>query len=167
MGGIMIMLLVCNTVVAQNGVEICGSIRRTKAENTKGEPLYYDRFGNEYLESELLLPDPGGPTPTPPCNPNLKYFNLIFEVNISPAQKEVICKVFSDIEELIVPYNTDIKVNIEVQTREVLVLSEIPDPKKPDAIRPPIPLGWANSYWAEKHCGVVPSLVEYLFTYNN
>ncbi|MEM9884325.1 MAG: 3-coathanger stack domain-containing protein, partial [Bacteroidota bacterium] len=101
---------------------------------------YIDRFGNGYRKDDLAITKSSQ-------NCNSGFFNLIFLSNFTSSQEAVICNVFEDLSDIIIPRSPTPIVNITIE-KEAL-----------SAINPNI-IAVGSAYWQPEDCGIVYSRVE-------
>ncbi|MEN0050427.1 MAG: 3-coathanger stack domain-containing protein, partial [Bacteroidota bacterium] len=101
---------------------------------------YIDRFGNGYRKDELAITKSSH-------NCNSGFFNLVFLSSFTPSQEAVICSVFEDLSDIIIPRSPSPIVNITIE-KEAL-----------SAINPNI-IAVGSPYWQPDDCGIIYSRVE-------
>lgn len=103
---------------AQVETGYCGTYDRDNdTTNNNYSGAYFDQFGNNYTEDELLLiniPEPIERTTT--CQAG--YFNLIFSGYFPSGEIETICAAFDYLSNVIIPVNSNAIINIYI-TKEL------------------------------------------------
>jgi PKD repeat protein len=102
-----------NGIFAQDA-GYCGTYDRdmdTTNNNYTGE--YFDQFGNNYSEEELLVINIPGPIErTTSCASS--YFNLIFSGPFTDGEIETVCAAFDYLGTVIIPASTSAQINIYI-----------------------------------------------------
>jgi hypothetical protein len=109
-------LLITVTSVAQQtpNRQTCGTFRKLSNTNNNPDyyPQYFDRFGNEYEEDELLI---SNIKDVEQFDCTSGYFRLHFSNKFDDKDKAVFCKVFEDFSKLIPSKNPKNLIDVLIQ----------------------------------------------------
>ena len=128
-------------VNGQTPIDFCGTFTKPPVHTTSVNRTidYYDRFGNDYEEQELLTSNLQGYL-SGTCNSG--YFNLIFHPDFTFDEQETICDVFKELSSLIPTNNTN-KIDI--------LIDFVDEPKQGY-------LAYGSPYFENK-CGISNSII--------
>jgi hypothetical protein len=129
-------------VQAQTLSNFCGVIHKPKPKGPIAGNAYYDRFGNEYSEAELLLSNQSNKHQAT-CG-NTGFFHLMLGNSIPSQEEAVICQVFQDLSAIIKPKSAGSSVNIFIAHNDGL----------PTGV-----LGVGTPMW-DQGCGLHNNLIE-------